>query len=135
MKKTLLLSTILFLLLSAPGVGEAQPFGGHDVVRPLGGITAGPVNGGLHFHGDPSEDHYAFESLEHHSYQYYALHGYKHCRGEELQNSDRFRDLRYPKDQPYSRPGFDSFFGVQSYNPLSLKNLDPRVTSGGSPYK
>jgi hypothetical protein len=118
MKKALLLSIILFLLFSAPGVSKAQPFGEHGVVNPLGGITAGPVNGGLHFHSNPSEDHYAFESLEHHSYQYYALHGYEHYRGEELQHFDRFRDIQYPKDQPYSRPSFDSFFGVDSYNPL-----------------
>jgi len=118
MKKTLLFSIILFVLFSAPGLSKAQPFGGHGVVNPLGGITAGPVNGGLHFHGNPSEDHFAFESLERHSYQYEALHGYEHYRGEELRNFDRFRDIQYPKDQPYSRPGFDSFFGVESHNPL-----------------
>jgi len=135
MKKTLLLSIIFILLFSAPEVSNAQPFGGHGVVNPLGGISAGPVKGGLHFHGNPSEDHYAFESLERHSYQYEALHGYKHYRGEEPQRLDRFKDIQYPKDQPYSRPGFESFFGVESYNPLSLKNLAPRVTYPGSPSK
>lgn len=118
MKKTLLLSIILLVLFSAPGVSQCQPFGGHSVVNPLGGITAGPVNGRPHFHGNPSEDHYAFESLERHSYQYEALHGYKHYRSEELQRLDRFKDIQYPKDQPYSRPDFERFLGVESYNPL-----------------
>jgi hypothetical protein len=59
-----------------------------------------------------------FESLEHHSYQYHILHGYKHYRSKELGDLDRFRDLRYPKDQPEYRRGFDSFFGVKSYDAL-----------------
>jgi hypothetical protein len=118
MTKTLLLSIILFVLLSAPGVSIAQPFNGHGLVNPLEGVIAGPVNGGLHFHRNPSEDHYAFESLEHHSYSYYALHGYGHYRSKELQHFDRFRDIQYPKDQPDYRSSYDSFFGVESYNPL-----------------
>jgi hypothetical protein len=109
---------ILFLLLSAPGGSIAQPFGGHGLVNPLGGVTVGPVNGGVHFHGNPSEDHYAFESLEHDSYQYNALHGYEHYRSKELQRFDRFRDIRYPSYQPDYRPSSDSFFGVEYYNPL-----------------
>ena len=50
MKKIILVSTILFLLFLAPGVSIAQPFGGHSFANPLGGIPAGPVNGGVHFH-------------------------------------------------------------------------------------
>ena len=65
-------------VLSHQGISIAQPFDGHGFVNPLGAVTAGPVNGGLHFHSNPSEDHYMFESLEHHSYQYDALHGYEH---------------------------------------------------------
>jgi hypothetical protein len=118
MKTTLLLSMIFLLLLSVPGDAIGQPFGGHDVVTPLGEVTPAPVNGRLHFHGNPLEDHSEFESLEHHSYQYYALHGYEHYRSKELHSMDRFNDIRYPKAQPYSRPGTDSFFGVQSYSPL-----------------
>jgi len=118
MKKTILLSMMLFLLFSAPGVSIAQPFDGHGLVNPLGGVTAGPVNGGLHFHGNPSEDHSAFESLEHDSYQYYALQGYEHYRSKELQRFDRFRDIQYPKNEPYYPSSLDSFFGVDCYNPL-----------------
>ena len=118
MTRTLVFAIILFLLFSVPGDSLGQPFDGHSVVSPLGEVTAGPVNGGLHFHGNPSEDHYAFESLEHHSYQYYALHGYEHYKGKGLQNLDTFRDIQYPKEKPNSPPGSDSFFGVKSYNPL-----------------
>ena len=118
MNKTLLLSIILFLVCSAPGVSIAQPFGGHGVVSPAGEATAGLVDGGLHFHGNPAEDHYMFESLERHSYQYEALHGYEHYKGRELQNPDRFKDIRYPKQKPDSRPGSDSFFGAEYNNPL-----------------
>jgi|APHig6443717497_1056834.scaffolds.fasta_scaffold207478_1 hypothetical protein len=118
MKKTLLLGIILFLLFAVPGDTIAQPFDGHGFVNPLGAVTAGPVNGGLHFHSNPSEDHYMYESLEHHSYQYYALHGYEHYRFKELQNFDRFRDIQYPKSKPYYPSNFDSFFGFEYQNPL-----------------
>jgi len=118
MMKTLVLGIILFLLFSASGVSIAQPFGGHGVVSPPGEVTTGLVDGGFHFHGNPAEDHSIFESLEHDSYKYYALHGYEHLRSEKFGDLDRFRDTRYPKDQPDSRPSFDSFFGVKSYNPL-----------------
>jgi len=118
MKKTILLSILLFLFFSAPGVSVGQPFDGRGPASILGGVTAGPVVGGPHFHINPSEDHYAFESLERHSYQYDALHGYEHYRSERPQRLDRFKDIQYPKDKPDDRPGFDSFFGVESYNPL-----------------
>jgi hypothetical protein len=117
MNRTLLFSVILFLLCSAPGVSTAQPLGGHGVVNPLGGAITGTANGGLHFHINPSEDHPMFESLERDTYQYYALHGYEHYRGKDLQQVDRFRDIQYPKNQPYYPSRFDSFFGVDSYNP------------------
>lgn len=119
MKKTILLSIVLFLLFSAPGVSIGQPFDGRGLANPLGGVTVGPVNGGHHFHINPSEDHYAFESLERHSYQYDALHGYEHYRGEELKRLDRFKDIQHSNDKPGYRPGSDSFFGVESYNPLN----------------
>jgi len=118
MKKTLLLSVFLFLVCSAPGVSTAQPFGGHGVVSPPGETTAGLVDGGLHFHGNPAEDHSMFESLEQDSYQYEALHGYEHYKGKGLQNLDPFNDIRYPKEKPNSHPGFDSFFGVKPSNQL-----------------
>lgn len=118
MKKTLLLSLILFLLFSVPGDAIGQPFGGYGVVSPPGEATAGLVNGGVHFHGNPSEDHFIFESLEHHSYQYEALQGYEHYKRKDLQNLGRFKDVRYPKNEPYSPPSLDSFFGVESSNPL-----------------
>ena len=118
MKKTVLVGIILFLIFLVPGDTLGQPFGGHGVVSPPGEATAGLVDGGLHFHGNPAEDHYMFESLEQDSYQYEALHGYEHYRSKELQSFDRFRDIQYPKDQPDSRPSSDSFFGVKSHNPL-----------------
>ena len=118
MKKTILVSTFLFLLFLAPGLSIAQPFGGHSSANPLGGIPAGLVNGGVHFHINPSDDHYTFESLEHDSYQYYALHGYEHYRSIELQHFDRFRDIQYPKHEPYYPSSLDSFFGVEYDNPL-----------------
>jgi len=119
MKKTLLFGTILFLLLSAPGVSKAQPFGAHGPANPLRGVIVGPVNGGLHFHINPFEDHSAFESLEHDSYQYYALHGYEYYnRSEKLPRLDRFKDIQYPKNEPYIQPSSDSFFGVEYDNPL-----------------
>src|SRR5512136_194331 len=118
MKKTLLLGAILFLLFSTPGVSVAQPFVGNPFANPLGGASPGLVNGGFHFHINPSDDHYAFESLERHSYQYEALHGYEHIKSDKLQQLDRFKDIQYPKDQPVTRSSYDSFFGVESYNPL-----------------
>ncbi len=118
MKKTLLLSVFLFLVCSAPGVSTAQPFGGHGVVNPLGGATVGLANGGVHFHSNPSEDHSILESLEHHSYQYDALHGYEHIRSKELQHFDRFRDIQYPKNEPYHPSSLGSFFGVEYDNPF-----------------
>jgi len=118
MRKTFLVGMILFLIFLVPEDTLGESFGGHGVVSPLGEVTAGPVNGGLHFHSNPAEDHFIFESLERHSYQYEALHGYEHYRSKELQSFDRFRDIQYPKDQPDSRPSSDSFFGVRSYNPL-----------------
>ena len=118
MTKTLVFGIILFLLFSAPGDSLGQPFGGHGVVSPLGEATASPVNGGLHFHSNPADDHYMFESREQDSYQYEALHGYEHYNGKGLQNLDPFRDIRYPKEKPNSHLGSDSFFGVKPYNPL-----------------
>jgi hypothetical protein len=118
MKRILLLGTIFFLLFLTPGVGMAQPFVGSGPANPLGGASPGLVNGGFHFHINPSDDHYAFESLERHSYQYEALHGYEQIKSERLQQFDRFKDIQYPKDQPDTRPSSDSFFGVESYNPL-----------------
>ena len=120
MRKTLLLGIILslFLLLAVPGDTLGQPFGGHGVVSPFGEVTLGPADGGLHFHINPSEDHSMFESLEHDSYQYGALQGYEHYRSKELQSFDRFRDIQYPKYRPDYRPSFDSFFGVEYFNPL-----------------
>lgn len=118
MNKTVMLSLMLILLFSAPGVSMAQPLGGHGVVSPAGEAIAGLVDGGLHFHGNLAHDHYMFESLEHHSYQYEVLHGYEHYKGKHLQNLDRFKDIRYPKDKPDSRPSSDSFFGVKCNNPL-----------------
>jgi len=118
MTKTLVFGIILFLLFSVPGDSLGQPFGGHSVVSPLGEVIGGPMNEGLHFHNNPAEDHYAFESLDRHSYQYEALHGYEHYRSKELQRFDRFNDIRYPNSQPDYRPRSDSFFGVKSYNPL-----------------
>jgi hypothetical protein len=118
MKKGILLSMVLFFVFSAPGVSAAQPFVGSGPANPLGGASPGLVNGGFHFHINPSDDHYAFESLERHTYQYEALHGYEHIKSEKLQQSDRFKDIQYPKDQPDTRPSSDSFFGVESYNPL-----------------
>jgi hypothetical protein len=117
MKRVLLLSTIFFLLFLTPKGGMAQPFVGSGPANPFGGASPGLVNGGFHFHINPSEDHYAFESLERHSYQYEALHGYEHIRGEGLQQVDRIRDIQYPKDQPDYRPSYDSFFGVGYYDP------------------
>jgi hypothetical protein len=118
MKKTLLLSTVLFLVCSAPGVSIAQPLGGTTFVNPLVGTPPALVNGRFHFHITPLEDHPAFESLDKDSYQYHALHGYEHYRGKDLQQVDRFRDIQYPKDQPDYRSSYDSFFGVESSNPL-----------------
>jgi hypothetical protein len=109
---------ILFLLFLVPGDAICQPFAGHGITTTLGEATAGLEDGGLHFHGNPAEDHTIFESLERHSYEYEALHGYGHYRSKGLQRFDRFNDIRYPKDQPESRPSVDSFFGVKSYNPL-----------------
>lgn len=119
MKKTLLLITILFLLLSAPGVSSAQSFSGHSSVDPLGGASPGLANGGFHFHINPLEDHPAFESLERDTYRYEALHGYEHSRGEELRRLDRFKDIRNPKNLPGSSPSVDSFFGVEVFKPLN----------------
>jgi len=118
MTKTLVFGIILFLLFSAPGDSLGQPFAGHGITTRLGEVTAGPVNGGLHFHSNPSEDHFIIESLERHSYQYEALHGYEHYKGKGLQNLDPFNDIRYPKEKPNSHPGFDSFFGVKPSNQL-----------------
>jgi hypothetical protein len=118
MKKVLLLGTIFFLLFLTPRVGVAQPFVGSGPANPFGGASPGLVNGGFHFHINPSEDHYAFESLDRHSYQYEALHGYEHIKSEGLQHPDRFRDIQYPKDQADNRSSGESFFGVESYNPL-----------------
>ncbi len=118
MKRVLLLSTIFFLLFLTPRGGMAQPFVGNGPANPFGGASPGLVNGGFHFHINPSEDHYAFESLERHSYQYEALHGYEHIKSDKLQQVDRFKDIQYPKDQPATRSSYDSFFGVESYNPL-----------------
>ena len=120
MLKTVLLEIILFffLLLSVPGDTLGQPFGGNGVASPRGEVTTGLVDGGLHFHGNPAEDHFLFESLEHHSYPYYALHRYEHYRSKELQSFDRFRDIQSPKNKPYHPSNFDRFFGFKSYNPL-----------------
>jgi hypothetical protein len=118
-KATLLLSMILFFLLfSAPEVSIAQPLGGNGFVNPLGGVPAGVVNGGFHFHINPLEDHPAYESLDKDSHQYYALHGYEHYRGKDLQQVDRFPDIQYPKHQPYIPFSSESFFGVEIDNPL-----------------
>jgi hypothetical protein len=118
MKRVLLLGTIFFLLFLTPRVGMVQPFVGSGPANPLGGASPGLVNGGFHFHINPSDDHAAFESLERHSYQYKALHGYEHIKSEGLQQVDRFKDIQSPKDQPDTRPSSDGFFGVESYNPL-----------------
>jgi hypothetical protein len=84
----------------------------------LGGTSPGLANGGFHFHTNPVDDHFAFESLDRHTYQYEALQGYEHIRREKLQEVERFKDIQYPKDQPESRSSSESFFGVKSYNPL-----------------
>lgn len=118
MNKAVMLSLMLVLLLSAPGITMAQPSSGHGVVSPAGEATTGLADGGLHFHDNPAEDHYMFESFERHSYQYEALHGYEHYRGDELKRLDRFEDIRYPKDKPDSRPSSDRFFGAEYHNPL-----------------
>ena len=118
-KTTVALSMILlFLTVFAVGEAAAQPFGGTTFVNPLGGGPPALVNGGFHFHINPSEDHFAFESLERDSYQYYALHEYEDYKGKDLQQVDRFNDIQYPSYKPEYRPSFDSFFGVESYNPL-----------------
>ncbi|MGE5842884.1 MAG: hypothetical protein ACM335_11430 [Deltaproteobacteria bacterium] len=116
--KTILFAAILFVLFSAPGVSTAQPFDGHVPIDQPGIASPGLLDGGFHFHTNPADDHYAFESLERDTYQYRALHGYKHNKGDELRRMDRFEDIRYPKNKPDSRPGSDSFFGVKSHNPL-----------------
>jgi len=118
MKKILLVGTIFFLLFLTPKVGMAQPFVGSGSVNSFGGASPGLANGGFHFHINPLDDHYAFESLERHTYQYEALHGYEHIQSGGSQRPDRFKDIQYPKDQPDTRPSSDSFFGVESYNPL-----------------
>jgi len=118
MKKAFLFGTIFFLLLLTPRVGMAQPFVGSGPANPLGGASPGLMNGGFHFHINPSDDHAAFESLERHSYQYEALHGYEHIKSEGLQQVDRFKDIQSPKEQRATRPSSDGFFGVESYNPL-----------------
>lgn len=117
MEKRLSLSLVLFLILFAPKVTVAQPFVGSGFVNPLDGGSPGLANGGFHFHINPLEDHPAYESLDKDSYQYYALHGYEHHRGKDLQQVDRFPDIQYPKDQPTPRSSTESFFGVESYNP------------------
>ena len=120
MKMNLLPSLILFfLLLSLPGSAMAQPLGGITYVNPLGGVPAGLVNGGFHFHINPVDDHPAYESLDKDSYQYYALHGYEHYKGKDLQQVDRFPDIQHPKLQPLNPPNSDSFFGVEIHNPLN----------------
>ena len=51
-------------------------------------------------------------------------------RSKELQNFDRFRDIQYPKSEPYSPSSFDSFFGVEYQNPLKWQgtaNEAPRA--------
>ena len=118
MKVILLLSPILLFLLLLPAGAMAQPVGGITYVNPLGGVPAGLVNGGFHFHINPLEDHPAYESLDKDSYQYYALHGYKHYRGKDLQPVDRFPDIQHPKLQPLNPPNSESFFGVEYHNPL-----------------
>jgi hypothetical protein len=120
MKKTLLLGIILSLclLLWLPGDSSGQPFGGYGVVTPPGGATVGLVDGGLHFHGNPADDHSMFESLERDSYQYEALHGYEHIRSDKLKEVDRFKDVRNSTDRRDSRSSRESFFGVDSVNPL-----------------
>jgi hypothetical protein len=118
MKKILLIGTIFFLLFLTPRVGMAQTFVGSGPANPLGGASPGLVNGGFHFHINPADDHYAFESLDRHTYQYEALHGYEHIKSEKLQQVERFKDIQSPKDQPATRSSYDSFFGVESDNPL-----------------
>jgi hypothetical protein len=118
MKTTLVISLMLFsMLLLVPEYTSAQPFSGFSYANPLGGVPAGMENGGFHFHINPLEDHPAYESLDKDSYQYYALHGYEHCKGKDLQKVDRFPDIQYPKKQPAARSSYDTFFGVESYNP------------------
>jgi hypothetical protein len=118
MKKILLLGTIFFLLFLTPRVNMAQPFVGTGSASPFGGALPGLANGGFHFHINPTEDHYAFESLDRHTHQYEALRGYEHIKSEKLQQVDRFKDIQYPKNQPYSSSSDDSFFGVQTNSPL-----------------
>ena len=120
MKMNLLLSLILFFLLILVPVNTfAQPLGGIGYVNPLGGVQAGLVNGGFHFHINPLDDHAAYESFDKDSYQYEALHGYEHYKGKALQQVDRFPDIQYPKRQPYNPSSSDSFFGVEIFNPLN----------------
>jgi hypothetical protein len=118
MAKTLLISVILFLLFSAPGIAGAQAFGGHGFVNPLVRAPIDPMKGRLDIHTNPSDDHFAFESLERHSYQYEALHNYEHYRGEGLRQFDRFRDIQYPKNQPYDHSPVDRFFDLIFLNPF-----------------
>ena len=118
MKKALLLSTILFLLFFIPGFVLSQPLGGKSPANPLWGASPGLANGGFHFHTNPVDDHFAFESLDRHTDQYEALQGYEHIRSEKLQQPDRFKDIQRPQDRPESRSSSESFFGVKSYNPL-----------------
>jgi hypothetical protein len=113
-----LLVAIAVILFSVPRVGAAQSFVGGGSANPLGGTSPGLANGGFHFHTNPVDDHFAFESLDRHTYQYEALQGYEHIRREKLQEVERFKDIQYPKDQPESRSSSESFFGVKSYNPL-----------------
>jgi hypothetical protein len=118
MKTTLVISLILFFMLFlVPGGASAQPFGGISYENPFGGAPAGMENGGFYFHINPLEDHPAYESLDKDSYQYYALQGYEHYRGKNLQKVDRFPDIQYPKKQPDAHSSYDTFFGVESYNP------------------
>lgn len=109
---------MVIVLLLLPTIGSAQQgFVGSGPANPLGGASPGLVNGGFHFHINPLEDHFAFESLDRHTYQYEALHGYEHIQSKKLQQLDRFNDIQYPH-QPGPGSSNDSFFGVDYFNPL-----------------
>lgn len=117
MKKTVLLSIILFLLLSAPGVSIAQPFGNYGLGAPLEGVSIVPVKGGFYSHIGPHGHLYGFKSFQHPGYRCHGLHGYEHYRYKELHRLDRFRDIRYPRYRPYYYSPFDRSFGFGFLNP------------------
>jgi hypothetical protein len=102
MKRRILPGLILNALLLLPRAGSTQqPFVGTGSASPFGGKSPGLANGGFHSYINPSDYHYAFESLVRHTHPYEALHGYEHYRGKAFQQIDRFPGIQYPKQQPF----------------------------------